>query len=580
MRFSALCILSRFSFRFFSIIIVFVSLYALIAPVNKIYAQNYQQQTNNQYLTPDTNPDVQHNLHIYTQSVVIELLSSAVCSISGINLFGSQQGCLGIDARTGKLGYTTKTVGLANFFANGIGQLYISPIHSVDYVNYVADNFIPTKKALAATTGIGFNGLHSFIGIWTAFRNISYLGFVLVFVVLGIGIILRLKVGNSVMSVQNILPKAIIGIVLVTFSYAIAGFMIDIMYILTYLVVYVMAPLDSQNGNPFPLDTNQIFSGLNRPPAEMVDKLYNIGPFQLGLLYIPFRASLGLATLMSGMLTDIISGNGFAKTLPITWFFLILFGVIFNFPCFASHISIGLGGIGWPTYENLTQCATDAIIPIAAAIIFLILYIMLLWVLFKVWFELIKCYALFLIDVLMGPFRAAYKPVDWIRSMASHLLPFPVVLFMFLLSKLLIDTLNPNDGSLFYPPMVGNLSTQSDARIFGFSLGKGPSFIGAIAGFGMILLAPSAIAMSQEITKAVANKYVGSSIGQAVQTGTGLATQLIAPPMKKLWDPGGPNRDVGYLRQKVQGKPGSFMRKIIGNPYHDAEGIQKEGGKA
>lgn len=564
----------------FIIVLFFIGFFGIVPVVTPTHAQ---VPVNNPYLAPNTNPNVQQNLHTYTQSVIIELLSSATCAISGMDILHSQQGgCLGVNLNNGKIGYTKgPNKGLADAFIGMISQLYVAPVSGSDYVNYVASNFRPAKQAYAATTGTGFNGLNPFIKIWTAFRNIAYLVYTVIFILIGIAIILRLKIGgNTPLTVQSILPKAIIGIILVTFSYAIAGFFIDIMYILTYLVVYIMAPLDApcfKDGTCFGggIDPQLIFNGLNRPPAEMVDKLYNWGPIQFGLLYIPIRTSIGLAHLMAQMLADLISGNGLAKTLPITWTLLILFGVIFNFPCFITHLGFGLGGFSPPTYENLVGCATDAVTPIATLIIFIILYILLLWILFKVWFMLIKAYAKFLIDVILGPFRVIYDINGWLRDMAANLLVFPVVLFMFLLSKIFMDNLNPSDNSLFVPPMVGSLTTSTD-NIFGAHT----SILGAIAAFAILMLTPNAAEMTQGAVKSAGNKIVGSGIGKGVEVARGLLSSGLAPVAQNMWHPGNAYRPTGWLRQKLQGsKADSPQRRFFGDKWvKSADGLGVERG--
>ena len=86
-------------------------------------------------------------------------------------------------------------------------------------------------------TGTGFDGLKPLLPLWTVFRNIVYILFVLVFVIIGVAIMLRLKIDpRTVMTIQNQIPKLIIGILLVTFSFSIAGFLIDIMYTSIYLI--------------------------------------------------------------------------------------------------------------------------------------------------------------------------------------------------------------------------------------------------------------------------------------------------------------------------------------------------------
>src|SRR3989338_11081239 len=121
--------------------------------------------------------------------------------------------------------------------SNMISMLYAPPIHTSDYFQSLANNFGIVKNANAQTKGTGFDGLKPLQNLWEAFRNIVYLLFVIVFVVIGLAIMLRIKIDpRTVMTIQNQIPKIIIGILLVTFSFAIAGFLVDIMWILTNLI--------------------------------------------------------------------------------------------------------------------------------------------------------------------------------------------------------------------------------------------------------------------------------------------------------------------------------------------------------
>src|SRR5690606_17169499 len=85
-----------------------------------------------------------------------------------------------------------------------------------------------------------FAGLLPLMGIWTAMRNIVYLLFVLIFIILGLGIMFRLQIDpRAVLSIQSQLPRIVIALILVTFSYAIAGFLIDLMYLSLFLIINI-----------------------------------------------------------------------------------------------------------------------------------------------------------------------------------------------------------------------------------------------------------------------------------------------------------------------------------------------------
>jgi hypothetical protein len=189
----------------------------------------------------NVNPDVPQNTHMWTQTVMIETTSALSCLMTGIDIIERGTKCLGIDPQTKKIGYVDYNGGAIGQMTSLIAVLYTPPLHTGDYFRHMAGNFGIVKPAYAQQTGIGFQGLSPLLPLWTAFRNIVYLILVVIFVLIGIAIMLRVKVDpRTVMSIENQLPKIIIGILLVTFSFPIAGFFIDIMYISIYLTAGVL----------------------------------------------------------------------------------------------------------------------------------------------------------------------------------------------------------------------------------------------------------------------------------------------------------------------------------------------------
>lgn len=134
----------------------------------------------------------------------------------------------------------------------GIVALYHPPASSVTYVADLLHNaqIIPTAQA----QGLGFSALDPILETWKAFRNLAYLFFVVAFIVIGFMIMFRVQMGKAAITVQQALPNIIVALLAVTFSYAIAGFMIDIMYVSMYMLAsfFVEGP-DLINKNIFGL---------------------------------------------------------------------------------------------------------------------------------------------------------------------------------------------------------------------------------------------------------------------------------------------------------------------------------------
>lgn len=94
----------------------------------------------------------------------------------------------------------------------------------------------------AYAQGLGFAALDPVLDLWKMFRNVAYVFFVVIFIVIGFMIMFRQKIGGQgAVTAQQAIPSVIISLILVTFSYAIAGFMIDLMYVIMFLIIGIFS---------------------------------------------------------------------------------------------------------------------------------------------------------------------------------------------------------------------------------------------------------------------------------------------------------------------------------------------------
>lgn len=134
----------------------------------------------------------------------------------------------------------------------GIVALYNPPASTRTYVADVMKSakIIPEAQA----QGLGFSALDPILETWKSFRNLAYLFFVVIFLIIGFMIMFRTKVGQAAITAQQAIPSVIVAMLAVTFSYAIAGFMIDVMYVVMYVLAgYFTEGSDIINRNLFGL---------------------------------------------------------------------------------------------------------------------------------------------------------------------------------------------------------------------------------------------------------------------------------------------------------------------------------------
>ncbi len=316
--------------------------------------------------------------------------------------------------------------------------------------------------------GIGYSGITWVQKYWSGFRNISYILIVLVVIVFAFMIMFRVKLNpQTVISVQSALPKVIIALILITFSYAIAGFAIDLMYVIS------------------------------------------------GLFAILIKAA-GFSSDSVGAIFGSISGTGAGYNLPIVGGLWVLFEMV------AYAIMFIIAAI-WSAIVMLVQWLN--IFGVILGIVFILIgvwvAILAIWYTFKVPFILIKTLVSLYISIITAPIQilagalvpsAGFGP--WFKKLMADILVFPVVgaLFWFAWATLMsaYHLISVDLGHFFDP----NLDAAWSPGIIGASVGDGgmSGMIFLAISFGMIVMIPKVPGLLKQFL--LGEKFTdGSDIG-------------------------------------------------------------------
>jgi len=110
------------------------------------------------------------------------------------------------------------------------------PASGIDYLANLPKRLIFVEKA-EAQEGSFIEQLTVLQPIWTTFRNLSYLLFALILVFIGFAIMFRMKISpQAVITIQAALPRIVLALILITFSYAIVGLMLDLMFFINHTI--------------------------------------------------------------------------------------------------------------------------------------------------------------------------------------------------------------------------------------------------------------------------------------------------------------------------------------------------------
>lgn len=498
----------RFSAFLKSVAIFFSLLFVFILIKTPVFAQTVSPQTTTQaqpYLVPATNPGVPNNLHTFSQSLMLEIMSSLSCNLSGKDLVNKTAQCLGIDPSTGKLGYVNNGGGALGAVSSLITMLYTPPLHTSDFIAYMGHNFGLVKPSYAQVTGIGFEGLTPLLNAWIVFRNVVYLLFVFIFILIGLAIMLRVKIDpRTVMTIQNQIPKIIISLILVTFSFAIAGFLIDLMWVSIYVIINLMAQADPS------IAASAVTVGIYHPAPQFANDILNTstGISPGGIHSIAFNGAAAIKDIVQQFirpdsLGNAVTSNGGGGGIdlnPLDW------------------PGMAIGAIG----DTIGSVVSQIISWVVGILAYLFLIITLIIALLKLWFALLKAYISILIDVLFAPFWIISGLIPgqqgagfsaWLRDMAGNLAAFPAAIMMFLLARVFTDNFgkvvvpsgavgNTISGTPFVPPLIGS---------------NAESYFGNLIALGVILATPGIVDMTKKAFKAP--KLELGAIGKSVGAG-------------------------------------------------------------
>lgn len=577
---------ARFLFRaifpknkFFLLLALFLVGWVVITP---ILTQGQETLPNSNTYTQQYAPGVPRDENTALQVKLVNVLSALACQITGTNPAYPQRPCVGIDRTTGSISFLPKPTaetggGAIGFASSMIAMTYDMPKAStIDYIAYLGDNFGIAKSAHAQ--GVGFSSLSPILPLWTASRNIAYLFYILAFIVIGVLIMIRVRIDpRTVMTIQNQIPKIVVGIILITFSYAIAGFLIDFMYVSIYTFTNIIMSADPElsgpnapynfagrlinQSNPISAadligDPNDDFHLLLRGLAGISWTTADpVGEAVANMFRNDFGSILGL--LVGGIFATFIGGQvsqgtgALGTIIGVSVPALLLAGTVLSGGTLPGIAAIMTAlGAGATTGSLLGKAVgvvggtaaagaflggygfDDAVGFLGRLLGFIVISIAILSSLFRLWFSMIKAYILILIIIIMSPFYILFGLIpgssfsfsNWLRAMLANLSIFPVAIVMFLVARVIIDGMDRTQTSgLFVPPMVGNASIAG--------------MIQSIVGLAFILLTPSIAEMVKGIFHSKSSPH-NAAIPQGLAAGIGFTAGMVKNPFALMGEAG------------------------------------------
>ncbi len=340
------------------------------------------------------------------------------------------------------------------------------PLSGIGSVNTFLSNF--DLATVAHAQGYGFGSLNSLQPLWTASRNTAYILMIILLIASGFAIMFRAKMNpQTAVTLQLMIPKIILTLLFVTFSYAIAGLVIDGVFVVLSFTIYMFA---------------QFANGIFPNPAGLINVLIYNPLILFGLLILNAGRTLTNAGVVTTILGPILMIVLFVIMLFLVvkvWWMLIKSYIMFILKIIIGPWQIMLGLL--PGNNGFAAWLRGLI---ADASVFVIVPLMLVFTL-----------------VMWTP------PPGTIESLAAYLPGIGDIL------KAETSLITPIDiGGLPQMPILNGL------------LSFGGGLFRLVVGFALMSLIPKAAEMVQAALKTPAFKYgnaIGEALGFAAVAGSG-----------------------------------------------------------
>lgn len=140
--------------------------------------------------------------------------------------------------------------GLLGITNDGVNAFFVNQPR-IDIVAHLTEEWVPGYKESNTVYAAGHQDLQDsgISSLWSTTRNIAYAGYVVIMIIVGFMIMFRNKIGGQmVVTISNAIPKIIISLILVTFSFAIIGLIIDIAGVATNIIAAIYYGTDVGKG--------------------------------------------------------------------------------------------------------------------------------------------------------------------------------------------------------------------------------------------------------------------------------------------------------------------------------------------
>jgi len=408
--------------------------------------------------------------------------------------------------------------GFLNLSNNLIVMIYENndQISGTGYVETLANSSGLVQPVQAQQTG--FTSFQPVMNIWKAFRDIA-LGFILLIgFAFSMMILFRLSQGQTAVTIMNALPKLIIGIFLIVFSYPIAGLFVDSGNVLQKLVVNIFWD------------------------EQFIDTKFINGCSEGGKNYYPYNMYAD-PSLGCGFSNNCQGNQDCIDASTETYFQdFNIFRLMSRFTEFETWGTVPCDtGTCYVKIQDIIRTPTGISVldkgigvvefadDVAKELLDLVITIVITMNVIKIFFALVKAFTEMIIYTIFAPFVFLVYPLSpgvlmtWVRYMLTASLLFPATFMMMLLAAIIAGDPNPP----WFTTEVTNIAGAAP-NLLSYSINvqldsaNSESFLTRIVAIMIIFMIPTLPAFLQQTLKASESMlYRG-----AVDSFKGVATKI------------------------------------------------------
>lgn len=349
--------------------------------------------------------------------------------------------------------------------------------------------------------GIGFAALTSFQPIWKVFRNIAYLIIVVVIMVVGFMVMFRVGGGGkNAVTLESALPKLVIALLAISMSYALAGLLIDVMYLSIALLINLLGPVSGMTGGEqnkfiagvitgYPVNLMfTLFGGIGNTESNylsLAGSLYSLVPGWMQTIIDGIVNTVVIGTLGQYVSTTKRPGSRLNAEKPgpkdmITFIgrsMTLVTKKVREFLNLSDMLgSKGSGPLPISTIANVIYIVFGWVVGaligdwIIQVGIMIILILGMLVIFLRLFFMLIGNYIEIILSILTAPLALMLEAIpgqnafiNWAKGLAVSLSVYPIVLVIMLITRA-ISNAGSNGAPMWAPPFVTQITDQTSLQ--------------------------------------------------------------------------------------------------------------------